>query len=213
MKCLTRSRRIYPAIILGLTTLVACVAPGPTLDESRRGQSSRIGNTDLQPGETRAEVIAVRPRSNEIQVRSDDNRTRVLSYDPTRVRVLYNGLEYAVENLEAGDIIAFQETRGGTVDTIRVQEPVQARTGSTAGRRDTREPRRTALEGTIERIDYDRGVFDVRTRDRGIVTAALPFNARSSEVDDFRRLRTGDNVRVEGEFINRDNFQVTAFSR
>jgi hypothetical protein len=213
MNRITRSRTIWIAMALGLTTLLGCVAPGPTLDESRRGQSRRIGNTDLQPGETRGEVVAIRPRSNEIQVRSDDNRTRALTYDPTRVRVLYNGNEYAVENLEAGDIIAFQETRGGIIDTIRVQEPVQARTGSTAAGRDTREPRRTTLEGTIERIDYDRGVFDVRTRDRGMVTAALPFNARSSEVDDFRRLRAGDNVRVEGEFINRDNFQVTAFSR
>jgi hypothetical protein len=68
------------------------------------------------------------------------------------------------------------------------------------------------LEGTVERIDYDRGIFDVRTRDRGTISVALPFNARTSDVDAFRRLRTGDSVRVEGEFINRDNFQVSSIS-
>ena len=68
------------------------------------------------------------------------------------------------------------------------------------------------LEGTVDRIDYDRGIFDVRTRDRGTISVALPFNARTSDVDAFRRLRSGDSVRVEGEFINRDNFQVSSIS-
>lgn len=197
----------------GFSVLFGCVA-APTLHETRRGERLPGPDTILQPGEIRAEVIQVTPNRNEIQVRSDDNRTRVLRYDPIRTRVSYQGRDYSVENLEAGDIIAFgTEPRDGTVDVIRVQEPVQARAASTATRRGSALTRGEVLEGTVDRIDYDRGIFDLKSRDRGTVTVALPFNARSSDVEAFRRLRNGDNVRLEGEFVNRDNFQVSSISR
>jgi len=67
------------------------------------------------------------------------------------------------------------------------------------------------IEGTAERIQYDRGIFDVRTRSGEIFTVSLPYSARAVDVESFRRLRTGDNVRLEGEFINRDNLQLDSF--
>ncbi len=199
-------------LAMGLTLLLGCVA-GPTLHETRRGESVPGPDTTLQAGEMRAEVVQVTPNRNEIQVRADDNRTRVLRYDPSRTRVTYQGRDYSVENLEAGDIIAFQTFgRDNTIDTIRVQQPVQARATSTSPRPGTGLTRGEVLEGTVDRIDYDRGIFDVRTRDRGVISVALPFNARTSDVDAFRRLRNGDSVRLEGEFVNRDNFQVSSIS-
>jgi hypothetical protein len=45
------------------------------------------------------------------------------------------------------------------------------------------------LEGTVDRIDYDRRIFDVRTP-IGTISVALPSNAKTSDVDAFRRLRT-----------------------
>ena len=200
-------------LAMGLTLVLGCVA-GPTLHETRRGESVPGPDTTLQPGEMRAEVVQVTPNRNEIQVRADDNRTRVLRYDPSRTRVTYQGRDYSVENLEAGDIIAFQTFgRDSTIDTIRVQQPVQARATSTSPRPGTTGlTRGEVLEGTVDRIDYDRGIFDVRTRDRGVISVALPFNARTSDVDAFRRLRNGDAVRLEGEFVNRDNFQVSSIS-
>jgi hypothetical protein len=168
----------------------------------------------LQPGEIRAEVVQVTPNRNEIQVREADNRTRVLRYDPARTRVTYQGRDYSVENLEAGDVIAFQTLgRDNTIDTIRVQQAVQARAASGSARPGSTLARGEVLEGTVDKIDYDRGIFDVRTRDRGTIMVALPFNARTSDVDAFRRLRNGDSVRLEGEFVNRDNFQVSSISR
>lgn len=197
----------------GFVLLVGCVA-GPTLHETRRGESLPGPDTTLQPGEIRAEVVQVTPSRNEIQVRPGDNRIQVFRYDPTRTRVTYSGRDYSVENLEAGDIIAFQtQPRDGIIDAIRVQQPVQARAASTSVRPGIGLPRGELLEGTVDRIDYDRGIFDVRTRDRGVITVALPFNARTSDVDAFRRLRNGDSVRLEGEFVNRDNFQISSISR
>ena len=196
----------------GLFTLFGCVA-GPTLHETRRGERVPGPDATLQPGEIRAEVVQVTPSRNELQVRAEDNRTRVLRYDPARTRVTYSGRDYSVENLEAGDLIAYQTLgRDGTVDTIRVQQPVQARAAASAPGRAPASARGEVLEGTIDKIDHDRGIFDVRTRDRGTVTVALPFNARTSDVDAFRRLRNGDSVRVEGEFITRDNFQLSSIT-
>jgi hypothetical protein len=212
MKRFTRLQITKLVFAAGFSMLVGCVA-GPTLHETRRGESLPGPDLALQPGEIRAEVMQVTPSRNELQVRADDNRARVLRYDPGRTRVTYSGRDYAVENLEAGDVIAYHtQGRDGIVDTIRVQQPVQARAASPLPGSGMALPRGEVLEGTVDRIDYDRGIFDVRTRDRGTISVALPFNARTSDVDVFRRLRTGDTLRVEGEFINRDNFQVSSIS-
>jgi len=180
------------------------------------GQGRLVSDTSLQPGEIRGEIVEITPARNQMQVRTDRDRTRVLEYDPPTTRVLYHGREHSVRELQAGDVIAFRvRPRGGVdyVDTIRVQEPVQARAGSATARRLPPAPRPELVEGTVERIDHERGVFDLQQRNGGIITVALPYNARSSEIEEFRRLRKGDHVRVEGEFVNRDNFQLLAFSR
>jgi hypothetical protein len=211
-------RSIYISLMFGvMVTLAACVIPGsrPTLNEARLGQGRLVADTGLQPGEIRGEIVEIQPTKNEIHVRTDDNRQRVLEYDPAVARVYYHGREYNVRELQAGDVVAFQYRPRGSrdyVETVRIQEPVQARAGTRIARTPS-PPRPEFLEGTVERIDFDRGVFDVKQRSGGIVTVALPYNARPAEVDAFRRLRRGDYVRLEGEFINRDNFHVLAFSR
>jgi hypothetical protein len=211
--------RAYASVVFGMAviSLSACGPMArPTLNEARLGQGRLVSDTSLQPGEIRGEIVEIQPGRKQIQVRTDDNRTRVVEYDPAITRVLYHGREHSVQELQAGDVIAFRFRPRGSidyVDTIRVQEPVQARAGSALARRPPPAPRAEFLEGTIEKIDHERGVFDVRQRSGSTVTVALPYNARASEVDAFRRLRNGDYVRVEGEFINRDNFQLLAFSR
>jgi hypothetical protein len=211
-------RFMYVALVVGVATLTGCVPfmSRPTLNEARLGQGRLVDDTTLRPGEIRGEIVEIQPAKNQIQVRTDDNRTRVVEYDVPTTRVLYHGREYSVKDLQAGDLIAFHFRPRGSVDyvdTIRLQEPVQARAAGSAIARRPAPPRPELVEGTVERIDHERGVFDVRQRNGGIVTVALPYNARPAEVDNFRSLRRGDYVRVEGEFINRDNFQLLAFSR
>ena len=207
----------YGAFAIAFAAVTACVPmTRPTLNEARLGQGRLVSDTNLQPGEIRGEIIEIQPAQNQFQVRTADNRMRLLEYDLPSPRVLYHEREHSVKDLQAGDIIAFRSRRRGNtdyVDTIRVQEPVQARAGSTIARQVPPPPRLELVEGTVERIDQQRGVFDVRQRNGETITVALPYNARSSEVDAFRRLRSGDYVKVEGEFINRDNFQLVAFAR
>jgi hypothetical protein len=173
--------------------------------------NSVANDTALQPGEIRGEVIAVSPDRREIRVRTDSGGDRILSYDAARTRVSYHGWDYTVDNLEAGDVIAYRVPRDSNyVDTIRVYEPVQARTTPPSG---TTRPlaRSNVVEGTVERVQYDLGVFDVRTRSGELVTVSIPFRASTADIDSFRRLRSGDYVRVEGQYVNRDNLQLYSF--
>ena len=209
--------RFLLALILGVATLTGCVPveTRPTLNEARLGRSQSLlaSDADLQPGETRAEILEVIPARSEIRVRTDDGRDYVMTYNINGTRVTYHGWAYTVEDLESGDLIAFQTASRNRsyVEAIRVQDPVQARTGPTIARPFPPPPRSNFIEGTVERIQYDMGVFDVRTRTGELVTVSIPYNARTPDVDNFRRLRTRDYVRLEGQFVNRDNLQLYSF--
>jgi hypothetical protein len=72
-------------------------------------------------------------------------------------------------------------------------------------------PRADVVEGTVERVAYDLGAFDVRSRTGRTVTVSVPYNAKTADVESFRRLRQGDYVRVEGAFVSPDNLQLLAF--
>jgi hypothetical protein len=212
MKTRKRFQCIYfLALAMGLAGLVGCAAElarRPTLNEARSGQRPQADDATLRPGEVRAEVAEVDPVRREVRVITDSGRRDVLPYDIPYTRVTYHGFDYPADTLEAGDLIAFVPPpwTAPYIDNIRIQVPVQARAR-------TAPPRSQVVEGTVERIDYDRGVFDVRPRSGRIVTVALPYNARGADIDDFRRLRRGDFVRVEGEFVNADNVQLMAFLR
>lgn len=213
------SLRFLFVVVFTVATMAGCVAveTRPTLDEARlgRNQVATADDSTLRPGETRAELMEVIPSRREIRVRADGGRDRVMTYSANRITVVYHGRDYTVENLQSGDIIAFQTDprNSNDIESIRIQEPVQSRTSPAPSnaRPSPPSPRSNVIEGTVDRIQYDRGIFDVRTRSGEVVTVSLPYSARAVDVENFRRLRTGDSVRLEGEFINRDNVQLESF--
>jgi hypothetical protein len=209
------------ALAAGLSVWAGCApVSSPTLNDVRSGQGrgQLPADTTLQPGEIRAEVIEIDPSRREIRVQTDDGRRQVLEYDNNRTTVAYHGWGYNVDQLERGDMIAFQTSPRDInyVDTIRIQEPVQTRPGAPLAQRSLPQrsplpPRPDVIEGTVERIQHDLGVFEVRPRTGRTVTVSIPYNAKAADVENFRRLRSGDHVRVEGEFVNSDNLQLLAF--
>jgi len=40
---------------------------------------------------------------------------------------------------------------------------------------------------------------------------SLPYNARSSDVNRFRNLRSGDNVRIYGVYLNNSRVELRQF--
>jgi hypothetical protein len=221
MKCSTNWRASALRFAIVSATLVAfagCVPlepAKPTLNEVRLGNARgpTADDTRLRPGEVRGEVTEVNRSRQEIYVLTDDGRREIVPYNFDRTRVTYHGWDYAVDDLEAGDRIAYQPAPRGSryVEVVRIQEPVQARSGSSRVASNPPRPRTDLVEGTVERIDHNLGVFDVIPRTGRTVTVSVPYNARQADVDSFRGLRRGDPVRIEGEFVSPDNFQLLSF--
>ena len=129
-----------------------------------------------------------------------------------RTRVTYRQRDYDVTNLEPGDYIALrtERDRDGRLytDQVTVRESAQDRGGrgrGPGGRLDS-------VEGTVEYIDARRGTFDIRNRQNRVVMVTVPDNAPRAVSDRFKRLREGDNVRVEGRFITQDRFELESFA-
>jgi hypothetical protein len=217
MNCLTA---LKPASILAAAAFVlagaaACVptVSRPTLNEVRMGQARSAAATDptLERGDIRGEIAEIDLSRREIRVVTEGGRREIVPVDRARTRVVYHGREYAVENLQAGDVIAFQPASrsGDYVEIVRIYEPVQARATSGIARRPSLPPR-SVVEGTVERVNHELGIFEVKPQRGNTVTVSVPYNARPGDVDDFKRLRRGDHVRVEGEFVSSDNLQLLA---
>jgi hypothetical protein len=65
----------------------------------------------------------------------------------------------------------------------------------------------------VEQVDFQRNSFEMRDQFRERVLVSLRYNARRSDVDRFRKLRSGDYVRVEGRFLDRERFELDGFLR
>ena len=210
----------FVTLLLGVIAMLCGCAPvepvnRSSLDEVRAGnvRSAPADNARLRPGdEIQGEVVEVNRSRREIYVVAADGRRETLPYDFDHTRVIYQGREYTIDNLEQGDRIAYRSTTPPSkyIDIIRIEEPVQARSDSRFSQ--ALPPRRTEIiDGTVERIDQKLGVFDIQPRDGRRITVSLPYNARTADVDSFRTLHRGDPVRVEGEFVSPDNFQLLSF--
>jgi hypothetical protein len=204
-------------VAAAVMVIVGCVpvnrAPRPTLDQVRSGNARGPIAEDLtlRPGEISGEVDRIDRARREIHVIVENGRGQIIPYDLNRTRVVYHGSDYSIDHLEAGDRIAFRTFPRDVVyvDTIRVLEPVQARATPPIARPAPRPV--DFVEGTVERVDHNLGTFEVRPPSGRTVTVSVPYNARPVDVDNFRALRRGDHVRVEGQFVSPENLQLLAF--
>jgi hypothetical protein len=156
-------------------------------------------------GELRGEVRHVDTRNQRIEIDSHEGGRGAVHYD-SRTRVVYQQREYPVTALEAGDVIALRvqrDSRGNLyTNYIQVQESVRDRGGYETDDRVQR------VEGNVGYVDLQRGQFELRTRSRGTVTVYLTYGADRSDVDRFRRLRSGDYVRADVNFVSQTRAEL-----
>jgi len=201
----------------GLTLAVALTVSAGCSDNIALVGRETLPRWENQPlqDELTATVERVNAESREINLRPNDGRTMVIGYS-TDTRVLYRGREYPVSELETGDIVAIQlrqDSRGNSyTDLIRVQESIRDRDRS---RGDTSRPAigTQTVDGRVEQVDFQRSSFEMRDQFRELVFVSVPDNAHRSDVDRFRALRSGDYVRVEGRFLDRERFELDSFLR
>lgn len=172
-----------------------------------------IGRPSIAEGENDivGEVERVDLASRRIYLRPDRRDSRIVVFSAD-AQVLYRGREYPVTRLVSGDVVAMQmrrDSRGDSyTDLIRLQESVrdQSRIESSDA-----VPRIQALSGRIEGVDFRRNSFDLNDQPEKPLLVVLSENARDSDRERFRSLRTGDHVRIEGKFTGPDRFELLSF--
>jgi len=176
-----------------------------------------VGRPSLEEGreDIVGEVARLDTSSRQIYLRATESRTPVVGYS-ANAQVLYRGRDYAVSQLEPGDLVAMQvnqDARGNYyTDLIRVQESIRDRNQSRRGDANP-DSRIQTLDGRVEQLDFQRRSFEIRDQSRERVIVSLASNAERSDVDRFRNLRDGDYVRVEGRFLDRQRFELATFLR
>ena len=203
--------------LFNLAALVLTLALAVTAIAGCSDNIALVGRPTLELGQDEfvAEVERLDISSREIHLRPNNSRTRVVGYS-TDARVMYRGREYPVTQLEDGDIVAMrlrQDSRGNSyTDLIRVQESIRDRNQS---RGDTSRAGTgiQTVDGRVDQVDFQRSSFEIRGQSRERVIVSLSDNARRADVDRFRALRSGDYVRVEGRFLNRERFELDSFLR
>ena len=151
-------------------------------------------------------VLAVDTRSQYIALQQSDGQTVSLAYD-NNTRVTYNNQNYAVTSLERGDQVTanVQQAQNGAyyTDVVQVDRSVSGTNGSVGGNVQ-------AFQGTVRQVDYQNGWFTVDTNN-GRYTVSMPYNARTNDVNTFRSLRGGQNVRFYGVYQNNTNITLQQF--
>ena len=170
-----------------------------------------------QPLENEIEATVTRldTGTREISLRRNGGGTQVVGYS-TDAQAMYRGREYPASQLEVGDVIVVQlrqDSRGNSyTDLIRVQQSIRDRDQN---RGDASRPVAgiQTVDGRVEQVDLQRNFFEIREPSKERLFVSLPNDARRSDVDRFRALRSGDYVRVEGRFLDRDRFELDGFLR
>jgi hypothetical protein len=196
------AQRALLALALGtlLTSVPGCMEdialfPRPTLPEARPDMVGTVERVDFA-----ACQLYLRPITGD---------PRVVSYSRD-AQVFDHGRVFPLSRLEPGDVVAMQikqDTRGDSyVDLIRIQqEAVSGRDDASATKKIER------LAGTVESVNRRDNSFELDRPPDQTLLVALSENVRDSDRERFRRLRSGDHVRIEGKFTGRDRFEMLSF--
>jgi cold shock CspA family protein/predicted small secreted protein len=179
----------------------------------------RGGRTDRPPAidEVEGEVVGVERLPNLIVLSSRDRGTLRIAYSAD-TPVYYRGEQFAVSNLEPGDEVRVevrQESGGGLrTDYVVVTRSIQERdggTGGTGGIGDDRAGDVETFTGRVDRVERDRGRFTVATDTRGTLTVLMPYQPLAADQQMFERLRSGQRVRFDGEWLGEGRVALVRF--
>lgn len=162
------------------------------------GQNNQVSGT----------VLGVDTRNQVIAVQTSDGQQVNLGYD-NQTQVVYNNQNYAVTNLERGDrvTVRIQQTQNGGyyTDLVQVDQSATSGGGGSIG------GNVQAIQGTVQQVDLQNGLFSLNTSNYGQIIVALPYNVSRTDQNRFQNLRAGDNVRLYGVFLNNQRVELRQF--
>lgn len=177
----------------------------------------RGGRTDRPPAidEVEGEVVRVERLPNLLVLDSPDRGTLRIAFSAD-TPVYYRGDEFSVSNLEPGDEVRVEvrEDAGGGLrtDYIVVTRSVQDREGGSGGGGDDDEPGEVeTFTGRVDQVERDRGRFTVATDTRGTLTVLMPYQPMAADQQMFERLRSGQRVRFDGEWLGSGRVALVRF--
>lgn len=152
-------------------------------------------------------IQGVDTRSQVVFVRQGDGQSVGFRYDGN-TRVVYQDQNYPVTALENGDQVTLRyEASGNTyyTDYIQVTQSV------TSGNGNAGSGQVYSLQGTVRSVDRTNGYFTISVQN-GILTVSMPYNPRSSDVNRFNQLRTGEYVQFQGVYLNDTRVELRSFN-
>lgn len=133
----------------------------------------------------------------ELYIRTEGGLSQVVTYT-NGTRVAADGKEISTSELGRDDVI---EVRlHGTADGRAVADSILVR---------ERGDRNATIEGTVERVLSDRRVIELRTASGALTTVYVPQDSPEAIENEFKQLRSGDFVRLQGIFLGENRFELT----
>ena len=191
------------AAIATLATLTACSGGGGALGDILGSvltpQSQQVAGT----------IRGVDTRAQQISLQQSNGQTVGIGYD-ANTKVVYQNRVYAVTNLENGDQVSARVQTGNNntyyTDSIHVTASVSG-TGGTTGSGEVVQQ----LQGTVRQVDRTNGWFTLDAGSGVIITVSMPYRPSTTDANRFQNLRTGDNVRILGVYLNASRVELRQF--
>lgn len=154
-------------------------------------------------------VQGVDTRSQQVFIRQSNGQAVGVGYD-SRTQVIYGNQNYSVNSLERGDQvtlrIASSDGNGSYTDYIRVDQSVSGVGGGGGGVSGNVQ----TIQGNVRQINYQQGWFTMNSNN-GVLTVTLPYNPNQRDLNTFNNLRTGQNVRLYGVYVNNSRVELRQF--
>ncbi|MDR0786623.1 MAG: DUF5666 domain-containing protein [Gemmatimonadota bacterium] len=199
--------------VAGMVLVLGLIAVGPVSCMAYQGEG-------FPPGEVRREdrretgmsgrVVAVDSRRQEVRISTSDSSSPVTLLYDRRTRVESGSRGLSMDDLRRDDRVRVWTTGQGRERYVTRIEVV-SRSESSDRRGSNSIGRVQRLDGTVGKIDIQRGTFEVRgSRGPAVVVVLPPDHTRLMD-DQLRRLRKGQTVRVEGLYLENGRMQLRGF--
>ncbi len=196
---------------LGVPMLAAALAAGGCASGTG-GLGGVLGGTLNPAGSNTVSgtIAGVDTRNQIVYVNMDNGQQLPVQYSG-QTQVVYQNQTYPVVDLQRGDAVTVQLQGNGNggyyTSYIQVNQSVQNGSqypGSYGGNYQT-------LSGNVSQIDYNGGTFLLQQQYGQAILVQMPYNARQNDIRIFNSLRNGQFVRVQGQFVAQNRFQLAAF--
>jgi hypothetical protein len=212
MPFVQRTARRGAMLLVTLASLAACQGGAGGLGEVL-GSVLGGGQGQAQGNQVAGTIAGVDTRNQQIGIQQQGGNGQAVGvrYDD-KTRVIYQGQNYPVTALEAGDQVVARILDAGNggyyTDSVHVTQSVTTTGGTSPGSGGSNTVQ--TIQGVVRQIDRTNGLFSLEVQG-GTVTVSMPYNPRRDDVTRFQNLRAGETVRFAGVVLNNTRVELRQF--